>query len=71
MEVGGYKVDDNICLVCSNELKIAGNKLESEIGLTDVYSVLKMVCDNPNCGNYCGRDLNNPKWYTEIRNKVN
>jgi hypothetical protein len=61
----------NRCPICNNELKIAGSKFESPEGTTDVYSVLKMVCDNPKCDNYSGTNLNNPKWYTEIRNKVN
>jgi hypothetical protein len=52
-------------------MKIADSKLESPIDSTDVYSVLKMVCINPKCPNYCGLDLNNPKMYTEVKNKVN
>lgn len=59
------------CKECHSDLKIADSKLESDVGSTDVYSVLKMVYINPKCSNYCGLDLNNPTKYEPVRNKVN
>jgi hypothetical protein len=59
------------CKECHSEFMIADSKLTSEVGSTDVYSELNLVCINPKCPNYAGSDLNNPKWYTTVKNKVN
>ena len=59
------------CNQCNNGLFISSSKLESAIDSTDVYSVQRLVCTNPNCSNYCGVDTSNPKKIVEIvRNKV-
>jgi hypothetical protein len=42
------------CPECGQPLHIAGSKLESDVGSTDVYSVKTMVCVNQNCGSWCG-----------------
>jgi hypothetical protein len=59
---------------------IASSKLESDVGTTDIYSVLTMVCINsaidpvkkqPVCALFCGPDLNKPlKTAATVRNKV-
>jgi hypothetical protein len=60
------------CPECNSPLQVSNSKFESEQGSTDVYSVLTMVCVNPKCGLYCGKDLNNPlKVAQTVRNKVN
>ena len=60
------------CQECRQPLMVAGSKLQSDIGSTDVYSVLTMVCVNPKCGSFCGPDLNNPRKVADIvKNKVN
>lgn len=69
------------CPECKAPLMVSNNKLESEEGSTEVYSVLTMVCVNsridpvkktPVCSLYCGPDLNNPlKVAAVVRNKVN
>lgn len=43
-----------LCPECNNNLQISNNRLESEVGSTDVYSVLTMICVNPKCGTWCG-----------------
>jgi adenylate kinase len=58
------------CKQCNSDLMIAGSKLVSDIGSTDVYSELKLVCINPKCQNYGGMDLNKAKKYETVRNKV-
>ncbi len=58
------------CPECKAQLKVADGRFESDIGSTDVYRVLTMVCDNPKCPNYCGPNLNEPLKVTAIlRNK--
>lgn len=37
---------------------------------TELYSVLKMVCINPKCPNYGGKDLNKATKFETVRNKV-
>jgi hypothetical protein len=60
------------CDACGANLMIAKSKFESDIGTTNVYNVLTMVCINPKCDNYCGSDLSQPlKITAEIRDKVN
>lgn len=69
------------CPECKAPLMIANSKLETEVGTTDIYSVLTMVCINSAvdpvkkthvCSLYCGKDLNNPlKIAATVRNKVN
>ncbi len=60
------------CPQCNKDLLISNSKLCSEVGSTDVYSELTMVCVNPKCPNYAGTDLNNPAKVAEtVRNKVN
>lgn len=58
------------CKQCASDMKIAGSKLVSEIDTTDVFSELKMVCINPKCPNYCGKDLNKATKFETVRNKV-
>lgn len=59
------------CPQCQADLVICNSKLVSEVGSTDVYSVLTMICVNTKCPNYAGTDLNNPRKVTEtVRNKV-
>jgi len=58
------------CKQCNSNLMIAGSQLKSDIGTTDVYSELKMVCINPNCPNYGGTDLNKATKFETVRNKV-
>jgi hypothetical protein len=51
---------------------IANSGYKSDEGSTDVFNELTMVCINPKCGNYSGKDLNNPlKVAATVRNKVN
>jgi uncharacterized protein YbaR (Trm112 family) len=59
------------CPVCKSPLMVSNSKFESEVGSTDVFNVLTMVCINPKCPNYAGSDLNNPAKAETIRNKVN
>ncbi|MHC1722742.1 MAG: hypothetical protein AB9836_06005 [Aminipila sp.] len=60
------------CPKCNEELQIASSKLESDVGTTDIYSVLTLVCPNPKCDNYAGPDRNNPKVIVKTpRIKVN
>jgi hypothetical protein len=60
------------CPECKAPLQIADSKLESDVGSTDIYSVLTLVCVNPKCPNYCGPNLNQPlKVAAVVRNKVN
>ena len=60
------------CQECKAPLQISNSKYETEVGSTDIYSVLTMVCVNPKCTNYCGPNLNNPlKVAATVRNKVN
>jgi hypothetical protein len=69
------------CPECGSPLMIANSKLESEVGSTDVYSVLTMVCVNsrvdpvkkkPVCSLFAGTDLNNPLKVAAIeKRKVN
>jgi hypothetical protein len=60
------------CPLCSSDLQIAKSRLTTEVGSTDIYSELDMVCIDPRCKNYSGTDLDNPKTIVEtIRNKAN
>ena len=60
------------CPECGSPLMISNNKLVSEVGSTDIYSELTMVCVNPKCGTYAGPNLNNPlKVAATVKNKVN
>lgn len=59
------------CPECNGSLMIANSKFVSDKDSTDVYNELTMVCINPKCNNFCGKDLNNPlKVVKTIRNKV-
>ena len=58
------------CSQCDSNLMIGDSKLVSEVGSTEVYSELKMVCINPKCPNYGGSDLNKATKYETVRNKV-
>jgi uncharacterized protein with PIN domain len=60
------------CPQCNNPLMVSDSKLVSEVGSTEVFSELTMVCVNPKCQNYAGIDLSNPKKIvTTIKNKAN
>ncbi len=50
---------------------IAGSKFVTEIDSTDVYNEMKMVCINPKCDDYGGRDLNKASKFQILRRKVN
>ena len=58
------------CDVCGNDLKIAGSKFVSDVGSTDVYRELKLVCINPKCSEFGGYDLTNATKYKTDRKKV-
>lgn len=61
-----------LCPKCVQSLRIASGKFTSEEGSTDVYSEQTLVCVNPDCDNYSGTDLSNPKIIVQtLRNKVN
>jgi hypothetical protein len=60
------------CKICGQPLMVAHSEFKSEVGSTDVFQEMTLVCTNPKCGNYAGTDLNNPRGTAEtIRNKVN
>jgi len=68
------------CPECGSNLMIAGSKLVSEAGSTEVFSELTLVCINARidpvsrqhvCSLFAGTDLNNPlKVAATVRNKV-
>lgn len=68
------------CPECGSNLIIANSKMVSEVGSTEVFNELTLVCINsridpvkkaPVCSLYAGQDLNNPlKVAATIRNKV-
>jgi len=47
------------------------SKFVTEIDSTDVYNEMKMVCINPKCDDYGGRDLNKASKFQILRRKVN
>lgn len=49
------------CQACKQEMIITGNKFSSAVDSTDVYVQLETSCRNPNCSEYAGIDLKNPK----------
>lgn len=60
------------CPQCKAPLMVAKSEYKSEVDSTDVYNVLTMVCINPKCDNYAGKDLKKPLKIAEtVRNKVN
>jgi len=60
------------CPECNATLMVSNSRFESDGGSTEVYNVLTLVCTNPKCGSFCGKDLNNPlKIVKELRRKVN
>jgi len=60
------------CDLCGNPLMVSDSTLTSPLDSTEVYSELTMVCINPKCGNYCGKELNKPKKIAKkMKNKVN
>lgn len=59
------------CPSCDSSTRIASSKLESPVGTADIFSVMIMVCVNPDCNNY-ETNLETPSKIVEtIRNKVN
>lgn len=65
-------MEDNRCPECQYDLMISDSGFESDVGSTDVFSVLKLVCINPKCSSFIGQNLNNPdKVVKVVRNKVN
>jgi hypothetical protein len=52
-------------------MKVADSYYSSPQDSTDVFVNRKMVCINPKCSNYAGTDLNNPKKFEALRDKVN
>lgn len=60
------------CPHCNRDLNISNNRMESDEGTIDVFSVQTLVCVNPKCVGYAGKDLNNPRNIVHVaRNKVN
>lgn len=60
------------CTQCQNDLIVANMKFISDKDSSDVFQEQQLVCINPKCVNYAGRNLNKPKMISEtIRNKVN
>jgi hypothetical protein len=60
------------CQECQQPLNVARGEFKSEAGSTEVYLEQTLVCVNPKCGLYCGKDLNNPlKVAQVVKNKVN
>lgn len=59
------------CPECKQPLMIAGSKFKTEIGSTEIFNELTLVCVNPKCNLYCGPDLSNPKKIAAVvRNRV-
>ena len=68
------------CPECGSNLVIANSKMVSEVGSTEVFNELTLVCINSRidpvkkayvCSLYAGKDLNNPlKIAGTVRNKV-
>ena len=55
------------CPLCNQTLFISNTIPASEDGKIKVNQT--MVCTNPNCNNYSGKDLNNPdKVVKEVKN---
>ena len=50
---------------------IAGSKFVTELDSIDIYSEMKMVCINPKCADFAGRDLNKATKFQILRRKVN
>lgn len=59
------------CEKCGGKMMIAESKYVTEIDSTDVYNEMKMVCINPKCDDYGGRDLNKASKFQTLRRKVN
>jgi len=49
------------CKACKKEMFISGQEFSSPIDSTEVHVRLVMVCTNPNCSEFAGNDLKNPK----------
>ncbi len=59
------------CPACKMPLMVAGSRFFSEEGTTEVFHEMRLVCVNPKCDNFCGKDLNDPaKVVKVVRNKV-
>jgi hypothetical protein len=48
------------CEYCEQDLRISNAKMESSLETTTVTCVQKLVCVNPDCEIYAGKDLTNP-----------
>lgn len=60
------------CKQCDFDLMIAKSDFKSELNSTDVFSVQTLVCVNPNCSFYAGKDLSDPLHIAEtISTKIN
>lgn len=59
------------CDKCGGKMMIAESKFVTEVDSTDVYNEMKMVCINPKCDDYGGRDLNKASKFQILRRKVN
>jgi len=60
------------CLECKQPLMVSHSEYKSEVGSSDVYVELLLVCVNPKCGTCAGTNLNEPlKVAAVVRNKVN
>jgi len=49
------------CQACKKEMFISGQEFSSPIDSTDVHVQLVMVCSNPDCIEFAGNDLKNPR----------
>lgn len=58
------------CPSCSNSLRIAKATYTSDVGSTDVYHEMKMVCANPECASY-EPNMDEPMKFEMFRTKVN
>lgn len=60
------------CDYCKQNLVVADNEMISAIDSTDVFAKQTLVCVNPRCEIYSGRDLTRPDHVAKtVENKVN
>lgn len=59
------------CEKCGGKMMIAGSKFVTELDSIDIYSEMKMVCINPKCADFAGRDLNKATKFQILRRKIN
>jgi hypothetical protein len=52
-------------------MMISNSKLTSDVGTTDVYSEIELVCTNAKCPNFAGNDMKKPKKVHKEKLKAN